>query len=68
VLDGPGAARALREKGYLAPILALSAAGRREDIEHALASGCTEFLRKPVRPEALRHVVERLVLGSRNSA
>lgn len=61
-LDGPSAARLLRERGFAAPILALSAASRRQDIEHALASGCTQFLRKPAHPETLKRVVRELVV------
>ena len=61
-LDGPTAARKLRESGFSAPILALSAAGRSHDIEFALASGCTAFLRKPAHPDALKRVVRELLL------
>ena len=63
-LDGPAAARALRTRGFAAPILALSAAGRRQDIEFALASGCTEFLRKPAHPDTLKRVIRQLLLDS----
>jgi DNA-binding response OmpR family regulator len=61
-LDGPAAARRLRERGFLAPILALSGASRRQDIEYALASGCTEFLRKPPHLSSLKRLIERLML------
>lgn len=63
-LDGPAAARCLRERGFAAPILALSAANRSHDIEFALASGCTEFLRKPAHPETVKRIVRELVLKS----
>jgi signal transduction histidine kinase/CheY-like chemotaxis protein len=65
-LDGPSAARALRERGFGAPILALSAASRSSDIERALASGCTDFLRKPAHPDVLKRVVAQLIAGSRS--
>ena len=68
-LDGPTAARKLRECGFHQPILALSAAGRREDIEYALASGCTEFLRKPPHLGTLKRLIHQLILSDHaNSA
>jgi DNA-binding response OmpR family regulator len=63
-LDGPSAALALRARGFAAPILAMSAASQRRDIEFALASGCTEFLRKPAHPDTLKRVVRQLLIKS----
>jgi len=60
-LDGPAAARQLRERGFQAPIIALSGATAREDIEYALASGCTEFLRKPPHLPTLKRLIQRLL-------
>lgn len=62
-LDGPTAARKLRERGFQAPILALSGASRRQDIEYALSSGCTEFLRKPPHLGTLKRLVQQLILS-----
>ena len=62
-LDGPAAARKLRERGFSAPILALSGASRRQDIEQALSSGCTEFLRKPPHMGTLKRLVQQLILA-----
>lgn len=62
-LDGPAAARKLRESGFHAPILALSGASRRRDIEYALASGCTDFLRKPPHLGTLKRLVQQLILS-----
>ncbi|MGI9260354.1 MAG: ATP-binding response regulator [Gammaproteobacteria bacterium] len=64
-LDGPAAARKLRESGFDAPILALSGASRRRDIEYALASGCTDFLRKPPHLGTLKRLVHQLILSGR---
>ena len=64
-LDGPAAARRLRESGFDAPILALSGASRRRDIEYALASGCTDFLRKPPHLGTLKRLVQQLILSGR---
>ncbi len=62
-LDGPAAARKLREQGFQAPILALSGATDRDDIEYALASGCTEFLRKPPHIPTLKRLIQRLLVA-----
>ncbi|NNC65391.1 MAG: response regulator [Gammaproteobacteria bacterium] len=62
-LDGPAAARKLRESGFQAPILALSGATDRDDIEYALASGCTEFLRKPPHIPTLKRLIQRLLVA-----
>ncbi len=62
-LDGPAAARRLRERGFRAPILALSGATDREDIEYALACGCTEFLRKPPHIPTLKRLIQRLLVA-----
>jgi two-component system CheB/CheR fusion protein len=62
-IDGPAAARRLRESGYRSPILVLSGAARREDIEYALASGCTEFIRKPPQISALKRMIQLLALS-----
>jgi len=61
-LDGPAAARKLREKGFQAPILALSGATNRDEIEYALACGCTEFLRKPPHIPTLKRLIQRLLV------
>jgi len=66
-LDGPAAARKLRERGFHAPILALSGASRRQDIEYALSSGCTEYLRKPPHLGTLKRLIQQLILADQAS-
>ncbi len=61
-LDGPSAARALREQGVQIPIVALSGATRAADIDYALSSGCTEFLRKPPHVPGLVRLMRELTL------
>ena len=61
-LDGPAAARQLREQGIQTPIVALSAAHERADIDYALSSGCSEFMRKPPHIPSLLRLLQQLTL------
>lgn len=47
-LDGYGAATMLRLQGFTGPIVALTANDGAGERERCVASGCTEYLRKPV--------------------
>jgi signal transduction histidine kinase/ActR/RegA family two-component response regulator len=58
VLDGFEATRALRARGFSAPIIALTAAATPEDAARCLASGMDEVLTKPLRLERLVAVLE----------
>jgi CheY-like chemotaxis protein len=51
-----------REKGFTAtPIIALTASAMMGDRERAMAAGFTGYITKPIRLEALRAEVERLL-------
>jgi signal transduction histidine kinase/CheY-like chemotaxis protein len=63
-VDGPAAARRLRESGFRAPIIVLSGAGSSRDFEYALAAGCTQFVRKPPQMAALIRLIEESVLAA----
>ncbi|WP_428938460.1 ATP-binding protein [Fontivita pretiosa] len=58
-LDGYGATRQLRQHGYDAPIVALTANAMADDRAKCLAAGCDEYLSKPVRLEQLARMLSR---------
>jgi len=60
-MDGYTAARSLRTSGFTKPILAVTTNVMPGDRERCLESGCTAFMGKPIKVDALLRVVSRLV-------
>ncbi len=65
VMDGYTAARALRARGYLGPILALTAHAMNGDRERCLAAGCDDYATKPIQPKELIEKVTAMAAVSR---
>lgn len=59
VLDGIGATKALRERGYSAPIVSLSANVIESDTKAFKEAGMNDVLKKPIIPSELETILER---------
>jgi osomolarity two-component system sensor histidine kinase SLN1 len=58
-LDGLQSTRLIRQMGYSAPIVALTAFSEESNVKECLASGMDMFLSKPIRRPALKQVLQR---------
>lgn len=58
-LDGLQSTRLIRQMGYSAPIVALTAFSEESNVKECLASGMDMFLSKPIRRPALKQVLKR---------
>ena len=57
-LDGLQSTRLIRQSGFLAPIVALTAYAEEQNVKECLDSGMNFFLSKPIRRPALKHVLK----------
>lgn len=60
IMNGWDAVRAMREAGYSARIVAVTALNGPEDEQKCLESGCNDFVAKPVMPNTFRKILEGL--------
>ena len=58
-LDGIQSTRLIREMGYSAPIVALTAFAEESNVKECMDSGMDYFLPKPIRRPALKQVLKR---------
>ncbi|KAG6017867.1 hypothetical protein E4U54_001781 [Claviceps lovelessii] len=58
-LDGLQSTRMIRQMGYAAPIVALTAFSEESNIKECMESGMNEFLSKPIRRPALKRVLTK---------
>lgn len=61
ILDGLEATRILRQRKFNGPIIAMTAHALKGDRDKALASGMSDYLTKPVRPQDLRNKLEEWI-------
>jgi signal transduction histidine kinase len=67
-LDGYAASQELRERGYLAPIIAMTAHAMAGDREKCLAAGCNDYVSKPISRKLLLETIARWVAGPQTAA
>ena len=60
VMGGIEAARTIRKINQKIPILALTAAASKENVDQCLSAGMSDFLSKPVDPEKLKEEMDKL--------
>ncbi len=58
-VDGLQSTRLIREMGYSAPIVALTAFAEESNVKECMDSGMDFFLPKPIRRPALKQVLKR---------
>ncbi len=59
VMDGHSATRELRKRGNTTPIIALTARAMASDRDQCIASGCTDYLSKPILREVLMAMIQQ---------
>jgi len=58
-VDGLQSTRLIRKMGYSAPIVALTAFSEESNVKECIESGMDEFLSKPIKRPALKHVLKK---------
>jgi len=62
-MSGYEATAALRKKGLLTPIIALTASAMKNDEEKCFSCGCSAYLQKPINRAALVKTIEHFLVG-----
>jgi signal transduction histidine kinase/DNA-binding response OmpR family regulator len=62
-MDGREATRTLRAKGYLVPIIAVTADALKEDKDKCLESGMDDYIAKPIKREHVFKMVQKYVFA-----
>jgi signal transduction histidine kinase/CheY-like chemotaxis protein len=65
-MNGYEATEALREKGLLTPIIALTASAMKGDEDKCISSGCNVYLCKPVDRKILRQTIQRFLIDQQS--
>jgi signal transduction histidine kinase/ActR/RegA family two-component response regulator len=61
LLSGVEVVKKLRELGFNAPVIAMTASSNNEDKLHAMQAGCNEFLSKPIQPSPLMNAINNIL-------
>lgn len=64
-MNGLQATRAIRDAGYVMPIIALTAGATAGEVQETLGAGCTKFLSKPVDGPRLSSMIANLIARDR---
>jgi len=67
-MNGYEATRALRERGFTLPILALTASVLKSEVKKCLEAGCDEHLNKPIDRPKLLQTLSKYLSSGQNSA
>lgn len=64
--DGYAATAHLRQAGYSAPIIALTANAMKHDREKCISAGCSEYLSKPISPDLLIKTIKKYLIQNKS--
>jgi CheY-like chemotaxis protein len=67
-LDGYEVTKALRREKFSTPIVVLTAHAMSDEREKCLASGCDQFLTKPVNVKQLIYTIHKFTQGTKQTA